>query len=182
MKFAVVIIALVSTLNLFAGTKVVIKTSMGNIELELYDKKSPLSVKNFLQYVDEGFYTNMLFHRVIEDYIIQGGLVDKDFKEKKTHPQIRNEALNLVPNLKGTIGMARRRPKHSAKSEFYINLKENPKLNHTGLGNYGFAVFGKVTKGLEIAAKIAKTPTEKKNNHKRVPIEPVIIKSIERLE
>lgn len=133
--------------ELYAGTKVLMKTSAGNIEIELFDKKSSESTRNFLKYVDEGFYKKTLFHRVIDNYIIQGGGYDKDFKLKKTHPQIKNEALNMVKNLEGTIAMARHRPKHSATSQFYINLKDNSNLDHQGLGAYGYAVFGKITKG-----------------------------------
>jgi cyclophilin family peptidyl-prolyl cis-trans isomerase len=167
--------------TVFAGTKVKITTNHGEIELELFDKKSPNSVKNFLEYVDAGFYTNTIFHRVIKDYIIQGGGYGLEFNKLTTRPQIKNEALNMVKNLKGTIAMARRRPKHSAKSEFYLNLKNNENLDHQGLGHYGYAVFGKITSGFEIAKKIGTVPTSKKGQHRRVPDTKVIIKSVTRL-
>ncbi|MBT4790442.1 MAG: peptidylprolyl isomerase A [Halobacteriovoraceae bacterium] len=180
MKKILIFTILLTSLCSYAGTEIVIQTSMGTIEVELFDKTSKESVRNFLQYIDEDFYTNTLIHRVIKDYIIQGGGLDINFDEKKTHPQIKNEALNMTKNLKGTIAMARKRPKHSAKSEFYFNLKDNPNLDHRGLGNYGYAVFGKITKGFDVALKIGNVPIARKGLYKKVPNKPVIIKSITR--
>lgn len=180
MRITFIILTIILSFHTIAGTKVTIKTNYGNIEVELFDKKSPQSVKNFLKYIDDGYYSNTIFHRVIDNYIIQGGGYNQELKTKKTHPQIKNEALNMVKNLKGTIAMARRRPKHSAKSEFYFNLKDNPELNHLGLGQYGFAVFGKITKGFKIAQLIGKIPTSKKGQFKRVPNKVVLIESITR--
>ena len=161
-----------------SGTKVLMKTSMGDIEIELFDKKSPSSTQNFLMYIDKGFYTHTIFHRVIENYIVQGGGYTKDLELKDTEPQIKNEALNMEPNAEGTIAMARHRPKHSATSQFYLNLKDNNDLNHKGLGAYGYAVFGKITKGLEIAKLIGKVKTARRGNHKRVPLKTVFIISV----
>jgi peptidyl-prolyl cis-trans isomerase A (cyclophilin A) len=180
MKALSLLLMLISSINSFAGTKVIITTTFGTIEVELFDKKSKESVRNFLQYVDEGFYSNTLIHRVIKDYIIQGGGLDKDFKIKKTHPQIKNDALNMVKNLKGTLAMARKRHKHSAKSEFFINLADNPGLDHLGLKGYGYAVFGKITKGFDVAVEISKVAVEKRGEYRKVPVEPIIIKSITR--
>ena len=160
--------------------QIIIDTSMGKIEVELFDKKAKESVRNFLQYVDEGFYNDTLFHRVIKGYIIQGGGVDTQFRTKKMHPQIKNEALNMVKNLKGTISMARTKHKHSAKSEFFFNLKDNPELNHLGLASYGYAVFGKITKGFDVAEKIGNVSVVQKGEYRRVPVEPVVIKKITR--
>ena len=146
----------------------------------IFDKKSKESVRNFLEYIDNEFYSNIIFHRVIKDYIIQAGALDIDMKNKKTLPQIKNDALNMIKNLKGTIAMARTKHKHSAKSEFYFNLKDNPNLNHQGLGQYGFAVFGKITKGFEIAHKIGTVAVKQVGPYRKVPLEPVVIKSITR--
>jgi len=180
MKHLLLLILLLISTNIFAGTVVVIKTSMGVIEVELLDKKAPETVRNFLQYTDDGFYSGVIFHRVIKDYIIQAGLLTTDFKEKDQHPQIKNEALNMIKNLKGTISMARRRHKHSAKSEFFFNLKDNPELDHQGLGHYGYSTFGKITKGFDVALKIGGVPVERKGQHKRVPLTPVVIESVKR--
>lgn len=180
MKTFFLLMIILTSFKALAGTEVIIKTSMGNIEMELFDKKSKESVRNFLQYVDEGFYTNTLFHRVIKDYIIQGGGLDVNFIEKKTHPQIKNDALNMVKNLKWTIAMARKRHKHSAKSEFFINLKDNPQLDHLGIQSYGYAVFGKVTKGFDIVVNISKVLVANKGEYRKVPVKPVIIKMISR--
>jgi peptidyl-prolyl cis-trans isomerase A (cyclophilin A) len=180
MRKGIFFLLILFSINSNAGTEVIIKTSMGTIEVELFDKKSKESVRNFLEYIDSGFYSNTIFHRVIKDYIVQGGSLSPDFKEKKTLPQIKNDALNMIKNVKGTIAMARKKHKHSAKSEFFFNLKDNPKLNHLGLGSYGFAVFGKITKGFDIALKIGQVPVEKKGPYRKVPTSPVIIHSIKR--
>jgi cyclophilin family peptidyl-prolyl cis-trans isomerase len=180
MRYLLLLTILTISTTLFAGTKVKIETNHGDIYLELFDKKSPNSVKNFLKYADDGFYTKTNFHRVIKDYIVQGGGYDLEFNKKSTHPQIKNEALNMVKNLKGTIGMARQRPKHSAKSEFYLNLKDNPNLDHSGLGHYGYAVFGKISKGFEVVQKLGAMPSSKKGQHRRFPNEQIRIKSITR--
>jgi cyclophilin family peptidyl-prolyl cis-trans isomerase len=181
MKNVFILLIIGMSFSAYSGTKVLMSTSMGDVEIELFDKKSPSSSKNFLMYIDKGFYNDTVFHRVIDNYIVQGGGYTKDLELKDTEPQIKNEALNMVPNLEGTIAMARRRPKHSATSQFYFNLKDNKDLNHLGLGAYGYAVFGKITKGLEVAKLIGKVKTERKGNHKRVPLEPVFIKSIKRI-
>jgi peptidyl-prolyl cis-trans isomerase A (cyclophilin A) len=181
MKTLLLLILLTLSLNLVAGTKVLIKTSKGDIEVELFDKKSKESVRNFLEYIDAGFYSNVIFHRVIKDYIIQAGSLDINMKNKNTLPQIKNDALNMIKNLKGTIAMARTKHKHSAKSEFFFNLRDNPGLNHQGLGQYGFAVFGKITKGFEVAVKIGNVSVKQVGPYRKVPFEPVVIKSIKRL-
>lgn len=181
MKNLVLIIFFLFSVSVFAGTKVLMKTSMGDISIELFDKKSKESVRNFLQYVDNGFYTNVIFHRVIKDYIVQAGSLDRNFAEKKTLPQIKNDAMNMVKNLKGTIAMARKKHKHSAKSQFFFNLKDNPNLDHKGLGLYGYAVFGKIIKGLDVAIKIGAVKSTDRLPYKNVPVEPIIIQSISRI-
>lgn len=181
MKTILITFIVTFSLSVVAGTKVLMKTSAGDIEIELFDKKSPSSTENFLKYASEGFYKGTIFHRVIDNYIIQGGGYTKDLDLKDTHPQIKNEALNMVKNEEGTIAMARHRPKHSATSQFYFNLKDNEELNHRGLGAYGYAVFGKITKGLDVAKRIGKTKTLRKGNHKRFPVDTIEILDVIKL-
>jgi cyclophilin family peptidyl-prolyl cis-trans isomerase len=159
-----------------------IETTMGNITLELDSEKAPLSVQNFLNYVDKDFYNDLVFHRVISDFMIQGGGFDKDLKQRPTEAPIKNEAHNGLKNLKGTIAMARTPDPHSASSQFFINLKDNDFLNYKGPlpNDYGYAVFGKVTGGMDVVEKIALTPTTSQGPMRDVPAQPVIIKSIKR--
>jgi len=157
-----------------------LKTSKGNIVVELYADKAPKTVANFLQYVKDGFYNGTIFHRVIDGFMIQGGGFDRDMREKsKTRGPIENEAGNRVKNEAGTLAMARTPNPHSASAQFFINLKDNDFLNYrepTTQG-YGYAVFGKVTRGMDVVNKIAKVPTGNAGPHQNVPREPVIIES-----
>jgi len=161
--------------------RVFIKTNMGNIELELNPAKAPESVKNFLRYADEGFYNGTVFHRVIKGFMVQGGGFSQDFKRKSTHKPIQNEAKNGLKNDRGTIAMARTRAPHSATAQFFINHANNFDLNNPSFDGWGYAVFGKVTKGMDIVDKIANTPTGSNHGMRNVPDSPVIIESISRL-
>ena len=160
--------------------QVELKTNRGNIVVELYADRSPKTVANFLQYAKDGFYSGTIFHRVIDGFMIQGGGFDRDMREKsKTRAPIENEAGNGLKNDVGTLAMARTPNPHSASAQFFINLKDNDFLNHrepTTQG-YGYAVFGKVTRGMEVVNKIAKVPTANAGQHQNVPREPVIIES-----
>ncbi len=144
-----------------ANIRVEIKTNIGNVVLELYPDKAPKTVENFLQYVEESFYKNTLFHRVISGFMIQGGGFDTAFKEKPTKPPIQNEAANGLKNEIGTIAMARASDPHSASAQFFINVANNGFLNYKApsQSGYGYTVFGKVINGMEIVNKIASTPT-----------------------
>ncbi|WP_456375600.1 peptidylprolyl isomerase [Thiolapillus sp.] len=160
--------------------KVLMETSKGNIELALDADKAPASVANFLRYVDEGFYDNTIFHRVISGFMIQGGGLTEDMQKKSTHEPIVNEANNGLSNKRGTIAMARTSEPNSATSQFFINHKDNPNLDYPNYG--GYAVFGKVTKGMDVVDAIAATPTGVKHGRRDVPVETIFIKSIKRVE
>lgn len=164
------------------NTTVVIETSMGTIEAELWADKAPVSAANFLAYVDEKYYDGTIFHRVIDGFMIQGGGMTQDMKEKNPHAPIKNEASAELKNTKGTLAMARTMDVNSATSQFFINTVDNEFLNHKGKApqNYGYAVFGTVTKGMDVVEKIAKVKTTTKGFHQDVPAETVIIKSITR--
>lgn len=165
-----------------ANPVVIIETSLGNIEVELFEDKAPITVKNFLTYVDEKFFDGTIFHRVIPNFMVQGGGMTPDMKEKPTHDPIKNEAFNGVKNTRGTLAMARTNVVDSASAQFFINVKDNDFLNHkdkTDRG-FGYAVFGKVTSGMDVADKIVMVKTTTKGYHENVPIDPVTIKSIQR--
>jgi peptidyl-prolyl cis-trans isomerase A (cyclophilin A)/peptidyl-prolyl cis-trans isomerase B (cyclophilin B) len=144
-----------------AHPQVEIKTNFGNMTLELYPDKAPKTVDNFLRYVKDGYYKGTVFHRVIPGFMIQGGGFDKALKQKPTRPPIENEAANGLKNEIGTIAMARTSDPHSASAQFFINIADNKPLNYTAptQQGYGYAVFGKVIQGMEVAKKIADTPT-----------------------
>lgn len=161
--------------------KVRMETSKGDIEIELNQSKAPISVKNFLSYVDSKFFEGTIFHRVIDNFMIQGGGFDKDLKKKATEAPIKNEANNGLKNDIGTIAMARTSDINSATSQFFINVKNNDFLNHQGSANYGYAVFGKVSKGMSVLNLIKKVKTSPAGGHGNVPIEPIVIKSIKRI-
>ena len=161
---------------------VVMETSLGNVEIELNAEKAPISVKNFLRYVDEGFYSGTIFHRVIKDFMIQGGGFTKGMEQKSTHEQIKNEATNGLKNERGTLAMARTSVVDSATAQFFINTVDNGFLNHSSPDprGYGYAVFGRVTSGMDIVDKIRAVPTTMKMGMSDVPVETVEIKSIKR--
>lgn len=161
---------------------VIIETNMGVIEVELDQEKAPLTVKNFLTYVDDKFYDGTIFHRVINNFMIQGGGLDANMKEKKTKAPIKNEAANGLKNDVGTIAMARTSDPHSATAQFFINVAENTFLNHqnTSDSGYGYAVFGKVTTGMHVVNRIKMVKTGNLAGHENVPMDAVVIKAIKR--
>lgn len=181
-KIALAACALMFTANLMAADKphVLINTTAGEIELELDDTKAPITVKNFLDYVNAGFYDGTVFHRVIPGFMIQGGGMDAAMDEKSTRPAIKNEADNGLHNVRGTLAMARTQVRDSATSQFFINHKDNAFLDH-GSRDFGYAVFGKVVKGMDVVDKIAQVPTGNRGGHQNVPREPVLITEAKRL-
>lgn len=163
-----------------ANPVVVIETNKGNIEVELFQDKAPITVANFLKYVDAQHFDNLVFHRVIQNFMIQGGGMDATMKEKKNNPPIKNEATTSgVKNARGTIAMARTNVPDSATSQFFINLKDNDFLNASP-GQAGYCAFGQVVAGLEVVDAIAKVQTGTKGGHQDVPLEAVTIKTIKR--
>ncbi|MCB5186584.1 peptidyl-prolyl cis-trans isomerase [Methylobacillus caricis] len=156
-------------------------TNFGEITLELDAEKAPITAANFLQYVQEGFYDNTIFHRVIDGFMIQGGGFTSDMSQKPTNPAIKNEADNGLQNKTYTIAMARTPAPDSASSQFFINVADNDFLNFTAPTSqgWGYAVFGKVVDGTEVIDKIKKVKTGSKNGHQDVPLEPVVIERAE---
>ncbi|WP_103102902.1 peptidylprolyl isomerase [Pseudomonas sp. LFM046] len=174
--------ALLVSLNLMAADKphVLLTTSAGEIEVELDADKAPVSVKNFLDYVDAGFYNGTVFHRVIPGFMIQGGGFDTAFSEKETRQPIKNEADNGLHNVRGTLAMARTQAVDSATSQFFINHKDNAFLDH-GSRDFGYAVFGTVVRGMDVVDQIANVPTGNHGMFQNVPLKPVVILSAKRL-
>lgn len=167
---------LLLSLSAFAQPTVEIKTNKGSIVVELNQDKAPNTVANFVKYANDGFYTGTVFHRVISGFMIQGGGLDKNLNEKETRPPIRNEADNGLANNIGTIAMARTNDPHSASSQFFINVANNAFLNHTEKSErgWGYTVFGKVVKGMDVVDKIAKIPTDGGD----VPTQTIMIESV----
>lgn len=157
---------------------VIIDTNYGKIEVELDSEKAPKTVANFMSYVDRKFYDDLVFHRVIDNFMIQGGGFDKSLKLKPTDASIKNEAHNGLKNKKGTIAMARTPDPDSASSQFFINLVDNDNLNYKNPADYGYAVFGKVTNGIDVVETIGKTKTGYTGGMGDVPSTPVMINSI----
>ena len=165
--------------------EVIIQTSLGNITVELFADKAPKTVANFLQYVDDGFYTNTLFHRVIDGFMIQGGGYTTKFERKPTRAPIMNEADNGLKNQRGTIAMARTVDPHSATAQFFINVVDNPNLDFKDKtpNGWGYTVFGKVIKGMEVVDAIKSQPTGPGGPFQRdVPATPVVILGIARVK
>ena len=163
-------------------TRALMKTSMGDIHLELYPDKAPASVENFVQYAKDGFYDGTIFHRVIGSFMIQGGGFTPDMQKKPTREPIPNEAANGLSNRRGTIAMARLPQPHSATSQFFINVQNNMNLDYSGGNNWGYAVFGRVTQGMEVVDDIRFVQTTTKPPFSDVPVEPVIIEQVMILE
>ncbi len=159
--------------------RVALETSHGTIVLELNPEKAPITVENFLDYVDRGWYDGTIFHRVIEDFMIQGGGFTSDLQRKITRPEIENESKNGLSNERGTISMARTGDPHSATAQFFINHVDNDGLDGAA-NSWGYAVFGKVVEGIEVVDSIAKVETAVKNGMGDVPVETVSIKSAKR--
>lgn len=161
---------------------VTIKTSMGDIKLELFENEAPETVKNFLSYVDDGHYTNTIFHRVINNFMVQGGGFDTTFSQLPTKSSIKNEADNGLKNDCGTVAMARTPDPHSASCQFFINVNDNNFLNYTSSTpqGYGYCVFAKVTEGMDVVNKIKEVPTGNRGPHSDVPVENIVINEIVR--
>jgi cyclophilin family peptidyl-prolyl cis-trans isomerase len=156
------------------------KTSKGSFTVQLFDKQAPISVENFLKYVNEGFYDGTIFHRVIPGFMIQGGGMTEDMKSKSNHAPIKNEATNGLKNKRGTLAMARTNVVDSATSQFFVNLVDNDFLDHRGTSNYGYAVFGRIASGMEVVDAIAAVKTGQRHGHSDVPTETVTIESAKR--
>jgi peptidyl-prolyl cis-trans isomerase B (cyclophilin B) len=163
-----------------ANTTVKLHTTQGEITIELYEDKAPKTTQNFLQYVNEGFYNNTLFHRVIKNFMIQGGGFTPKMVQKETHDPIVNESDNGLSNERGTIAMARTSDPNSATSQFFINHADNDFLNcKKAAGEPGYAVFGKVTDGMDVVDAIAAVPTTSRGGYEDTPAEPVVIEKAE---
>jgi len=175
-----ILTSLVFSLTALANPKVLMETSMGNIELELYEDKAPATVKNFLTYVNEGFDDGTIFHRVIKKFMIQGGGFDKTMKRKETHAPIKNEAENGLQNKPGTISMARTSDPHSATAQFFINAKNNSFLNFRDKTPraWGYAVFGRVSKGMDVVKAIENVRTGVNRGFRDVPVKTVTINKV----
>ena len=165
------------------NTMLQMNTSMGSIEIELFAEQAPLSTANFLEYVNSGFFDGLIFHRVIPGFMIQGGGMDANMREKPNKAPIQNEADNGLRNDRGTLAMARTQNPHSATSQFFINLVNNDFLNHSSKDarGWGYAVFGKVTKGMDVVDAIAQVSTGNSGYHQNVPKQPIVIESVELL-
>jgi peptidyl-prolyl cis-trans isomerase B (cyclophilin B) len=160
---------------------VIMDTSHGKITIELFAEKAPITVKNFLQYVDDKFYDGTIFHRVIPDFMIQGGGMEAGLKEKKTRAPIKNESTNGLSNEKGTLAMARTNVPDSASAQFFINVKDNDFLDRAkARDKVGYAVFGKVIDGMDVVDKIRRVETTEKGPHENVPAQDVVIRSVRR--
>ncbi|MEW5781656.1 MAG: peptidylprolyl isomerase [Pseudomonadota bacterium] len=175
--FALLSALLFSLAAAAANPQVELKTSLGVIVLELDAARAPKTTENFLQYVKDGFYDGTIFHRVIDGFMIQGGGMTPDMKEKPTRAPIPNEAKNGLKNVTGSIAMARTRDPHSAAAQFFINVKDNTFLDYPGQDGWGYAVFGQVVRGLDVVQKIAKVPTGNAGFHQNVPLTPVVIET-----
>jgi cyclophilin family peptidyl-prolyl cis-trans isomerase len=169
--------------NIYAAPSVAFETSQGNFTVELYPEKAPKTVANFLQYVKDGFYENTIFHRVMNNFMIQGGGFERDLTEKNTRAPIPNEADNGLLNEPGTIAMARTADPDSATAQFFVNLVDNQFLNFVSPDpdQIGYCVFGKVTSGFDVVQKIGLSPTTTMGRNENVPVKPIIIKSVKLL-
>ena len=156
------------------------ETSHGNFTVELFPEQAPLSVENFLRYVDEGHFDGSIFHRIVPGFVIQGGGLSADFSSKKTHAPIKNEANNGLKNSRGTLSMARTSDINSATSQFFVNLKDNAFLDH-GPRDYGYAVFGRVTQGMDVIDKIAAVRTGTRKGYQDAPLEDVVVVAARRV-
>lgn len=179
MRFALLFALLISFSAFAAKPVVVMETNMGTIEIELDEEKAPVTVKNFLSYVDDKFYDGTIFHRVINGFMIQGGGFTEGMKEKKTKAPIVNESQNGLRNEEGTIAMARTMELNSATAQFFINVNNNESLNYPSNG--GYAVFGRVTKGMHVVNRIKMVKTGNLSGHQNVPMDTVEIKSVKRV-
>lgn len=158
------------------------KTSKGTFTVQLFDKQAPITVENFYRYADEGFFDGTIFHRVIPNFMVQGGGLTADLQNKKGHDPIQNEATNGLKNKRGTLSMARTNDINSATSQFFINVVDNDFLDHKGPSNYGYAVFGRVDSGMEVVDAIVAVKTGSRSGYQDVPTETITIESVRRIE
>ena len=158
-------------------TQVTFHTTMGDITIEVDHKKAPISAANFVQYAEDGFYNGTIFHRIIPSFVVHGGGLEADLQQKENRAPIENEADNGLKNLKGTLSMARTMDPHSATSQFFINLKDNDFLDHTGknMQGWGYAVFGRVVDGMNVVEAMAKVKTGSRQGHQDVPVEDIVV-------
>ena len=192
LKMLFSIILIMGVIMVFATTiqanktnpRIIMKTSMGDITVELYPDKAPISVNNFFSYVDERFYDGTIFHRVMKGFMIQGGGLTPEFRSKPTKSAIKNEAANGLKNKRGTISMARMPDPDSASSQFFINDVDNPGLDHSDNSpeGYGYTVFGKVVKGMDVVDAIADVKIMTRSGRANVPRETITITSVRRVE
>jgi len=183
------VILILAALSLLPGTTtanqtnpmIKLTTSKGEITIEMYPDEAPATVQNFLSYVESGFFEGLIFHRVIEGFMIQGGGFTPDMQQKESGDPIQNEADNGLKNETGTLAMARTGDPHSATAQFFINLENNDFLNHTGKNpqGWGYAVFGKVTEGLDVVNQIGSVATGRAGPYSDVPVEPVFIENVQ---
>lgn len=176
MKNLICIIGLICSLNLHAMVNITMETSKGTIEIELDEVNAPITVANFLVYVDAGFYNGTIFHRTVKNFVVQGGGHTSDMREKPTNAPIKNECMNGLSNLKGSLGMARNEDMDSATAQFYINTKDNVRLDQR------YAVFGRVTSGYEVVEEIENSVTTTIGEYENVPVEPILIISVLRTQ
>ena len=160
---------------------ILFETTLGDFKIELFDKDAPISVANFQKYVADGFFDGTIFHRIVPGFVIQGGGFTEDMSQKKTNAAIKNEADNGLKNERGTLSMARTNDINSATSQFFVNLKDNDFLDHSR-GNFGYAVFARVTEGMDVIDKIAAVETGRKRGFDDVPVEAVVMKSVRSVE
>ncbi len=165
-------------------SKVLMKTNFGDITIELFDAEAPQTVKNFLKYVDDKFYDNTIFHRVIDGFMVQGGGFNEQFEQKKTNSPVVNEADNRIGNQTGTLAMARTNDPHSATAQFFINVSNNDFLDFKAPtpDKFGYCVFGKVVDGMDVVNKIKGVKTGNRGYHQNVPSDNVVIKEVVRVE
>ena len=161
---------------------VLVDTTKGEFLVELFADKAPLTVANFLSYVDDDFYVGTLFHRVVKGFMIQGGGLDNMMREKPTRQPVANEAANGLENLEGTVAMARTADPHSACAQFFVNTVDNPDLDHKGEDEFGYCVFGQVIDGMDVVKKIEKVRVKPQGDHEHAPADQVSINSITRFE
>jgi len=180
---AVCVLGVLATSARAANPMVIMETSMGTIKVELFEDKAPNTVKNFLSYVDDKFYDNTVFHRVIPNFMVQGGGMEPGMREKRTKDPIKNESANGLANTRGTLAMARTSAPDSATAQFFINVNDNAFLNRNqSRDGVGYCVFGKVTEGMDVVDKIKAVRTATRGGHEDVPVDDVIIKSVKRAE
>jgi peptidyl-prolyl cis-trans isomerase A (cyclophilin A) len=156
------------------------ETSHGEFVVELFPKEAPVTVENFLRYVDDGHFDGTIFHRIVPGFVIQGGGLTADYVQKKTRPPVKNEAANGVRNERGTLSMARTDEIHSATSQFFVNLADNDFLDQRP-GQYGYAVFGRIAEGMDVIDLIAKVGTGRRKGHSDAPLEDIVITSARRV-